>query len=162
MYLWSSLRFRRHAKLGGQSHPTLIDDGWPETGLVVHPLRGTWTRASLILIVVALGAETVGKNHDGAGMMNAAKSAAAINRAKEFAEFGMDELALEELDLAARLRDLASLKGHGGGFWHLAGLVLFVIALACFGLSRYLGEWGFSLTFSLLLLVYIIWLMMLV
>ena len=96
------------------------------------------------------------------GMMNAAKSAAAINRAKEFAEFGMDQLALEELDHAARLRDLASLKGHGGGFWHLAGLVLFVLALVCFGLSRYLGEWGFSLAFSLLSVVYIMWLMMLV
>ena len=153
---------RHDAKPGGHAHTSLIDDDWPQSGLVAHPLRRTWTRASLILIVVALGAETVGKNHDGAGMMNAAKSAAAINRAKEFAEFGMDELALEELDHAARLRDLASLKGHGGGFWHLAGLVLLVLALVCFGLSRYLGEWGFSLAFSLLSVVYIMWLMMLV
>ena len=38
----------------------------------------------------------------------------------------------------------------------------FVLALVCFGLSRYLGEWGFSLAFSLLSVVYIMWLMMLV
>ena len=59
-----TMKPRHDAKPGGHAHTSLIDDDWPQSGLVAHPLRRTWTWASLILIVVALGAETVGKNHD--------------------------------------------------------------------------------------------------
>jgi hypothetical protein len=139
-----------------------LDDDWSDVGVTTHPPSRTWSRASLILIVVAFGAETVGKSHIGAGLMGTAKSSEAISRAKEFAEFGMDEFALEKLDHATRLKELANLNFHRAGFLELGGMSLFVFALGCFGLSRYLGESGSSVAFSLLSILYVLWLMMLV
>ena len=144
-------------KPGGIYEASLIDDDWPEFEQVVERSeRRTLSVLSLILIFAALGADGVGKAQIRPGSISYGKSYDHTRRAVEFAEFGMDDLAIAELDQAATLEKDAHLKWHRSGRFALAGVVLFVLAFGCFGISRCVGERASSFLFLVLSIAYII------
>jgi hypothetical protein len=143
----------------GLYHSNLIDDDWPEIGVVVNPVRRICSRLSLIFVVAAIGADTVGKSHVGAGLRSTAKRLEAIFRAKDYAEFGLCELAIDEFDDAAILKEAAHQEFHRAGLWGVSGMALFVFALGSFGLSRRRGEGGSAVAFVVLAIAYVLWLL---
>ncbi len=74
----------------------------------------------------------------------------------------MDELALAEFDRAAKLEEDAHLKWDRGSRFAQAGLVLFVLALGCFGISWCVGEREFSFWFLVLSIAYTLMLIILI
>ena len=134
----------------------LIDDDWPEIEqIVVGPEHRILSRLSLILILSALGVDIVGKAQIRPGSISYRKSYDHTRRASEFADLGLDEFAIAELVQAATLENDAHLKWHRAGRFAQAGMVLFVLALASFGLSRCVGERALSFWFLVISIYYI-------
>ena len=74
-----------------------------------------------------------------------------------------DACAVEsKLAAANDLKETAHRSARRSGKWHVGSLSLFILALACFGLSRCRGERSSSVAFSILAIAYILWLMLLV
>jgi hypothetical protein len=134
----------------GLHDSNLIDDDWPEIQQVVaRPVRRTLSLLSLILMLAATGGDMAGKSQLRPGSISYRKSYDHTRRANEYADLGMDELAIAEFDQAATLENLAHLKWRRAGQWQLAGMVLFVLAFGCFGLSRCVGERALTFWFFL-------------
>jgi hypothetical protein len=111
---------------------------------------------SLILMFAASGADVASKGHFAKGITISAESRAHIRRGNVYADSGMDEWALAEFDQAAKLTKDLHLKWHRGDRLIQTGMVLFVLALGCFGLSRCVGERAFSFWFLVLSIQYIL------
>jgi hypothetical protein len=140
----------------------LIDDDWTEIGVVRHPARRICSHLALCFVVAAIGADTMGKSLIGAGLHGHWKYREAINRANEYAEIGLDELAFEEFDHAASLEEFAHLKFHRAGLWGGSGMGLFVLAFGSFGLARLRREASSAIAFLLLAIAYVLLFMMMV
>ncbi len=141
---------------------SLIDDDWPEIVVVMLPARRRWARAALILAIGAIAAETVAKHHAGDAMMSMAKATQNVNDAKRSAALGMHAPVESKLAAANDLTETALRSAHRSSKWSVGGLSLFVLALACFGRSRYRRERSSSVPFSILAIAYILWLLLLV
>jgi hypothetical protein len=150
-------------KSGGAFEASLINDDWPEIEqVVVRPVRRTLSLVSMLLIVAALGADCVGRAHVRRGSIRYIESYAHGSRGNEYADLGMDELALAEFDQAAELEKDAHLKWNRASRFAQAGLVLFVLALGCFGISRCVGEREPSFPFLVFSIAYILLFMLIV
>jgi hypothetical protein len=132
----------------------LIDEDRPEVGVLVRSVRRTLSLLSMLLILAALGADFVGKAHIRPGSESFRESYTHIRRGNEYADLGMDEWALAEFDQAAKLKEDAHLKWDRAGRLALGGLVLFILALGCFGISWCAGEREFSFWFVVLSIAY--------
>ncbi len=141
---------------------SLIDDDWPEAGVVVDPPHRVWSRIALVLVIAAIIVETVQKRHAGAAAIGMAQAGQALNDAKQFASVGMHVLEQAEQAIHDKLRDDAIQSAHRSGYWGISGMALFVLAIACCVVSRRLGEQGSPVTFSLQCVAYVLWLMVLV
>lgn len=139
-----------------------IDDDWPEIGAFATPIRRIWARASLILIVAAIGADMVSKRYAGHGMMTMARAAQAMNDAKQFEDLGMDDLAQVAADESARLRQVAFQNPYRSGYWGLVGFVLFLLAAGSWGVSHCRSEGGSPVSLSVLFTLYLLLLMLIV
>ncbi len=117
-------------------------------------VRRALSLLSMVLIVAALGADFVGKAHIRPGSVSFRESYTHVRRSNDFADLGMDELALAEFDQAAKLKEDAHLKWRRAGRLAQAGMVLFVLALGCFGISWCAGEREFSFWFLVLSIAY--------
>jgi hypothetical protein len=140
----------------------LIDDDWPEVGVVVDCPRRAWFRTALVLMLAAIVAETVQKRHAGAAASGMAQATQALCDAKQFASVGMHTLEQAERAIHDRLRDDAFQSAHRSGYWGVSGMAQFVLAIACCGVSRHFGERGSPVLFSFLSIAYVLWLMVLV
>ncbi len=141
----------------------LIDDDWPEMEeVVVRPVRRYLSLISLILMLGASGADLASKGQFSKGIRTSAMSNAHISRGNEYADLGMDEWALAEFDRAAELREDLQLLYDRGGRLGQAGMVIFVFAFGCFGLSRCVGERAFSVWFLVLSIHYVFLFMLMV
>jgi hypothetical protein len=132
----------------------LIDEDRPEAGFLVRSVRRTLSLLSMLLILAALGADWVGKAHIRPGSKSFSESYTHLRRSNEYADLGMDELALAEFDQAAKLKEDSHLKWDRASRLAQAGMVLFILALGFFGISWCLGEREFSFWFVVLSIAY--------
>jgi hypothetical protein len=151
-----------NTKPGGIREASLIDDDWPEAEVVVDPPRRAWSRIALILIIAAIVVETVQKRHAGAAASGMAQAAQALNDAKQFASVGNPSLEQAKRTIHDELRDDAFQSAHRSGYWGVSGMALFVLAIVCCAVSRRLGEKSSPVTFSLLSVAYVLWLMVII
>ena len=116
----------------------------------------------MALIVAANGAEGTAKRFDGVAMMTMARSSQAMNDAKQFANLGMVDEAQASADEAARLREFALRNPGRSGWWHAAGLGLFVLAAVCWSVSVYRCERRIPVLLPVLFACYVLFFMLLV
>ncbi len=152
----------KQPKSGSQFPADLIDDDWPDAGIVVAPRRRSWRRAALVFILAAIAADFVSKHFAGLGMMTMARSGQAMTDAKQFALLGMDGLAQLAADESARLKQIAMHKPCLSDFWGLYGLGLFLVAAGCWGVSHYRTEGGSPVVLTVLFFLYVMLLMLMV
>jgi hypothetical protein len=121
----------------------------------VRPERRILSRLSLILVLAAVGAHFAAMSQSGPTIITSMKAHGHIKRGYEYADLGMDDWALAELDQAAKLNADVQLRYHRSSLLAQSGLVLFVLAFGCFGVSRCIGERAFAFWFSVISVYYI-------
>lgn len=152
----------KHVNPGSQFPADLIDDDWPDAGIVVAPRRRSWRLAALTFILAAIAADFVSKHFEGRSMIALARAGQAMNDAKQFALLGMDDRAQLAADESARLKQIARQNPYASGFWNVSGLGLFLLAASCWAVSHYRREGGSQVVPTVLFVFYLLFLMLLV
>jgi hypothetical protein len=140
----------------------LIDDDWPDAGIVVDPPRRAWFLAAVSLVLTAIAAAMVSKRFAGLGMMTMARSAQAMNDGKQYARIGVTALAQVKADESAMLKPIAFRDAHRSDDWGLVSLGLFGLAAACWSVSHCRSEGGSPVLLSALFIFYVLLLMLIV